>query len=255
MSERGGALKAATGHKAAPGRLCVCKGDVDPMSRMGKRGAMLTDEFCEACYTLDQVVRFREHLVLSCDVIPWVLAFLSTSLPLLAFAPLLGRWRWVLEKVYSTARYASGISISVCLLVLAFGTDWNVFKSLCMSGHGFDQKYRVEVFLSDDHYFELCAYGKREDRIVTLLTVVIVLDVATLVTVWYMTSLREEHVRLAKGRKMFERLRILGRSANPIRVFDSRSAEASAMRRPLLRMCSGARIMGVVATCPGKRSV
>jgi len=202
-------------------RWCVCESSVDPLGRTGHKGVMLTDEFCDACYSAPQLVAHRQSLLRNGSYFPWLLGILSALLVLLAFAPLFRRWPSFQETVYSFTGLASFVDLVVNLVALVSWSNSEVFKSLCFKGHAFDLRYKTEAVFPDSAYDDACAYSSGEHNMANTIFAIIVLDVLVLVAFAYLQTLREQGAISFVGRERRKLLSSLAARVLPV-SFDSR---------------------------------
>ena len=80
------------------------------------------------------------------------------------------------------AMAATGFDLALIILALLLCVDWNVFKSLCVLGHLFHERLRVEVAFTDDLYVGVCSYSALGESLTAVLVLAAVLDFAILVS-------------------------------------------------------------------------
>mmetsp|Transcript_119546 Transcript_119546/g.381448 ORF Transcript_119546/g.381448 Transcript_119546/m.381448 type:complete len:774 (+) Transcript_119546:64-2385(+) len=203
-------------------RLCVCDEPMDPLGRAGVRGALLTDKLCEACYTGTEMLDFRHRLALGSTHFPWLIEAFALPLFLLAATKLLQRCGIVLKKGPRIASYATFLSLFTTVLMLVMGVDWGVFRNLCVKGHAFHERLRVELPVSDATYFDICMYSTQEQKVTVAIVATGILDLLVVATLTYIASMREHEEHGWRGQEFLTRIRVLAKNANPVRAFDLR---------------------------------
>lgn len=217
-------------------RMCVCVNNtltrMDPLGRLGGRGFLTSHRFCKRCWSAVDMASFRSRLGQGSMLIPLTVWLLATPLILLVLVPFLGNWPALQARAPSMAVQALGADVVVCLLMGAFCLDWGTFKSLCINGHAFDEKYQVEVPFADTLYFDVCAYSSVEERMTGSVGAVIALDLVAMTVIFYMRSTRLLHKPESRRTKGFlTRLGELTESARAVGAFDTMARRAMEVRR------------------------
>jgi len=203
-------------------RWCACESSMDPLGRSGKRGVMLTTDFCDACYTETELVDYRWRLLRNGRYFPWLLGILSVLLLLLALAPVLRRWSWFHQKLFSLTGVTSLVDLILNIVVMISWSNSEVFKSLCLKGHAFNAKYSTETIFPDSVYQDVCAYSAREHDMEMVVLAIVILDVLAFMTFAYMQTLREQGLLGLISRERRNFIYSLASRALPVRAFDTR---------------------------------
>lgn len=209
-------------------RMCVCDSQLsqkmDPLGRMGLRGSLTSERFCRQCWSANQVAGFRRKLARGSSLIPWAVWLLASPLLLLVFMPHLANWPKLQALTPRITTFALCTDVVLCALMGAFSLDWGAFKNLCINGHAFDEHYHVEVAFVDSLYFDVCAYSAVEERMLTSIGVVMVLDIIVIVIICYMRSSGLLHK--PQSRQAHELLGRITALTDSSKAFDTRRKNA-----------------------------
>eukprot|EP00438_Fugacium_kawagutii_P027521 Skav213236 [mRNA] locus=scaffold5440:20370:35754:+ [translate_table: standard] len=157
--------------------FCACDVDTDPLGKRGRKGALTSETECNACHTSAEITQFRKTLIGAAALVPWICIPLALP-PILL--PCLSRFPRLMESMRWLSVLAAIADLVVGFALMIFQVNWDVFRSLCGSGHTFDAHYEVEIGTPDEIFEDFCAHSNIEQVSLAASCVQLILDVLIL---------------------------------------------------------------------------